>query len=89
MQIRAKGILNDNMIGKRDIYVLSSRGVAQQKLKHDSESEGEAGVNGESGSQPILFKKEPIERLKLPPSPTMQASSGESSQLGNSVDPQR
>ena len=56
-------------------------------MKHDSESEyDEGGMIGESGSQPILFRKE-SSVMQLPLSPTMQASSGESSQLGNSVDP--
>ena len=61
--------------------------LAHEKLKHDSESEcDEGGMIGESGSQPMMFKKE-SSVIHLPPSPTIQASSGESSQLGHSVDP--
>ena len=92
LQARARGILFDTGGSRRrDIYVLSNRGsnrLTHQKLQHDSESEGECdgnvadGENGESGSQPILFKKDTREtslNYHPPLSPTMQASSGESS----------
>ena len=104
LQLTAKGIKMKLENRPRDIYVLSNKSnnrLTYEKLCHDSGSEGEeeahgmkVGIeNGESGSQPLLFARDSSETLvgreQRPPSPTLQASSGESSQLGNSVDPQR
>ena len=89
LQLTAKTIIMKQVNRPRDIYMLSNKNnnrLTYQKLQHDSESEGEddrqrvGAVNGESGSQPIVFPREVVARdssetlvdhLQRPPSPTL------------------